>query len=73
MTTITHRPSLLPPTQPASIDATPLSALSKTGLDTRQAVGSSAAIENSIQKQVMSKVFVPLPTLEQLETLGVAG
>lgn len=69
MTTITHRPSLLPPTQPASIDATPLSALSKTGLDTRQAVGSSAAIENSIQKQVMSKVFVPLPTLEQLETL----
>jgi len=69
MTTITYRPSLLPPTQLSSIDGTPLTALSKTGLNSLQAMGSSAAIEISIQNQVMSKVFVPLPTLEQLETL----
>lgn len=69
MTTITYRPSLLPPTQSSSIDGTPLAALHKTGLNTLQAMGSSAAIEISIQNQVMSKVFVPLPTLEQLETL----
>lgn len=69
MTTITYRPSLLPPTQPTSIDGTPLAALNKTGLKTLQAMGSSAAIEISIQNQVMSKVFVPLPTVEQLETL----
>ncbi len=69
MTTITYRPSLLPPPQLSSIDGMPLTALSKTGLNSLQAMGSSAAIEISIQNQVTSKVFVPLPTLEQLETL----
>jgi len=69
MPAINNRPTLTPPPQTLQVETQPLTALSKNGLTTLQAMGSSAAVDATLQSQVLSKVFVPLPTLAQLEQL----
>lgn len=66
---VTARPTVIVPTQISQVENKPLTALSSNGLNTLQAMGSSTAINSTLQGQVLSKVFVPAPTLEQLEQL----
>jgi hypothetical protein len=69
MSDFSIRPTLTTPTQTTQVDNKPLTTLSKTGQTSLQAMGNSVAIQQTIQSQVLSQVFIPAPTLEQLEGL----